>query len=47
MVCPAESAWDLHRALPEAKLLMIQDAGHSLSEAGIIDALVTATDAAV
>ena len=47
VVCPAESAWDLHRALPEAKLHIIQDAGHSLSEAGIIDALVSATDAAV
>ena len=47
VVCPAESAWDLHRAFPEAKLHIIQDAGHSLSEAGIIDALVSATDAGV
>lgn len=44
VVCPMTSAWDLHRAWPEAELRMIQDAGHSISEPGIIDALVDATD---
>lgn len=44
VVCPAESAWDLHRALPEAEFHLIADAGHSLSEKGITDALVRATD---
>lgn len=44
VVCPAESAWDLHRAFPEAEFYMIPDAGHSLSEKGITDALVRATD---
>ncbi|MGZ3809276.1 MAG: prolyl aminopeptidase [Bacteriovorax sp.] len=44
VVCPAESAWDLHRALPEAEFHLIADAGHSLSEKGIIDALIKATD---
>ncbi len=44
VVCPAESAWDLHRAFPEAEFYMIADAGHSLSEKGITDALVKATD---
>lgn len=44
VVCPAESAWDLHRAFPEAELHIIGDAGHSLSEKGIIDAMITATD---
>ena len=44
VVCPMTSAWDLHRAWPEAELKMIQDAGHSISEPGIIDALVDATD---
>jgi proline iminopeptidase len=38
------SAWDLHRGWPEAELHIIQDAGHSISESGIIDALVGATD---
>lgn len=44
IVCPATSAWDLHRAWPEARLHIIPDAGHSISEPGIIDALVSATD---
>ena len=44
VVCPLTSAWDLHRAWPEADLRIIPDAGHSISEPGIIDALVEATD---
>jgi proline iminopeptidase len=44
VVCPMTSAWDLHRAWPEAQLHIIPDAGHSISEPGIIDALVEATD---
>ncbi|MGH9928526.1 MAG: prolyl aminopeptidase [Pyrinomonadaceae bacterium] len=44
VVCPLMSAWDLHRAWPEAQLHIIPDAGHSISEPGIIDALVAATD---
>ncbi|AXA34352.1 prolyl aminopeptidase [Francisella adeliensis] len=44
MVCPAASAWDLHKAWPTAKLEIISDAGHSISEPGIVEALVKATD---
>lgn len=44
VVCPMISAWELHRAWPEAEFLIIQDAGHSISEPGIIDALVNSTD---
>ena len=44
VVCPATSAWDLHRAFPEAEFIIVPDAGHSVSEPGITDALVTATD---
>lgn len=44
VVCPPESAWELHRAWPEAEFVMVQDAGHSLSEDGIQKALVEATD---
>lgn len=44
IVCPIMSAWDLHRAWPEAQLQIIPDAGHSISEPGIVDALVKATD---
>lgn len=44
-VCtPAVTAWDLHRAWPEAKFEMIADAGHASSEPGIVDALVRATE---
>lgn len=44
VVCPAMSAWDLHRAWPEAELKLIPDAGHAATETGIVDALVRATD---
>ena len=44
MVCPVVSAWDLHRAWPEATLQIIPDAGHSATEAGIRSALLDATD---
>ncbi|PII84209.1 prolyl aminopeptidase [Leucobacter sp. OLJS4] len=41
---PATTAWDLHRAWPEAAFELIPDAGHAASEPGIVDALVRATD---
>lgn len=44
MVCPFMSAWDLHRAWPEATLRVIADAGHAAIEPGIADALIEATD---
>jgi proline iminopeptidase len=44
IICPLMSAWDLHRAWPEATLKIIPDAGHSVFEPGITDALVEATD---
>jgi proline iminopeptidase len=44
VLCPVRSAWDLHRAWPEADLRIIPDAGHSAFEAGIAAALVEATD---
>jgi proline iminopeptidase len=44
VVCPMRSAWDLHRAWPEADLRIVQDAGHSAFEPGNIDELVQATD---
>jgi proline iminopeptidase len=45
VVCPVRSAWDLHRAWPQATLEIIADAGHSAFEPGITDALLRATDA--
>jgi proline iminopeptidase len=44
VVCPAISAWNLHRAWPEADLVMVPDAGHSAFEAGNTHELVLATD---
>jgi proline iminopeptidase len=44
IVCPLRSAWDLHRAWPEATLRIVPDAGHSAFEAGISRELVAATD---
>jgi proline iminopeptidase len=44
VVCPARSAWELHRAWPEAELVIVPDAGHSATEPGIVSALVEATD---
>jgi len=44
MCTPIMTAWDLHRAWPEAELVVVDDAGHSASEPGIAAALVAATD---
>lgn len=41
---PMMTAWDLHRAWPEAELRIIDDAGHAFDEPGILDALISATD---
>ncbi|HEX8559396.1 MAG TPA: prolyl aminopeptidase [Pyrinomonadaceae bacterium] len=44
VVCPVRSAWDLHRAWPEADFRVVADAGHSAGEPGIIHELISATD---
>jgi proline iminopeptidase len=44
VVCPAKSAWDLHRAWPEADLRVVPDSGHAASEPGIVHELIEATD---
>jgi proline iminopeptidase len=44
VVCPLRSAWDLHRAWPEADLRIVPDAGHSAFETGTSRELVAATD---
>ncbi len=45
VVCPMTSAWALHRAWPEAELVVVPDAGHSAFEVGITRELVAATNA--
>ena len=42
---PPKTAWDLHKAWPEAKFIMVPDAGHAVSEPGITHHLIEATDA--
>ncbi|MCB9748380.1 MAG: prolyl aminopeptidase [Myxococcales bacterium] len=44
MVCPMQTAWELHKAWPEADFRVVNDAGHSSFEPGIIAELVAATD---
>ena len=44
VVCPMTSAWELHRAWPEAKLVVVPNAGHSATEPGILSALIETTD---
>ena len=44
LVCPIQSAWDLHRAWPEAEFVVVQSAGHAADEPGISSALVAATE---
>ena len=41
---PAKTAWDLHRAWPEADFQLVADAGHAFNEPGILQRLVAATD---
>ena len=43
VVCPMQTAWELHRAWPEADLRIVPDAGHSALEPGITHELVAAT----
>jgi len=41
---PAKTAWELHRAWPEADFHLINDAGHAYNEPGTLDQLIRATD---
>jgi proline iminopeptidase len=42
VVCPAESAWALHRVWPEAEFLITADSGHSAFDPANSRALVAA-----
>lgn len=42
--CPPVTAWDLHRAWPQAEFHMVEGAGHAYSEPGILHRLMEATD---
>jgi len=35
VVCPAKTAWDLHKAIPHSEFHIVPDAGHSFLRAGL------------
>ncbi len=41
---PAKTAWDLHKAWPQAEFHLVDDAGHAFDEPGILTRLLEATD---
>jgi proline iminopeptidase len=43
MICPLENAYTLHEAWPVSQLYIVREAGHSATEAPLIDALIRAT----
>ncbi|KJE91919.1 proline iminopeptidase [Capsaspora owczarzaki ATCC 30864] len=44
IVCPMNTAWELHKRFPEADFHIVPDAGHSAKEPGITALLLEATD---
>ncbi|WP_295963535.1 prolyl aminopeptidase [uncultured Bartonella sp.] len=44
IICRLSYAWKLHKSWPGSKLHIIEGAGHSYSEPGILDCLIKATD---
>ncbi len=44
VVCPPETAWELSKAWPEADFHIVAEAGHSLSEKGLTELMLKATD---
>ena len=44
VACPAQTAWDLHRAWPEAEFFLEEGTGHAQSQPPILSRLIEATD---
>ena len=44
MACPPVTAFELHRAWPEAEFHLVEGAGHAYSQPGILHHLIAATD---
>ena len=44
VVCPMQSAWDLHKKMQHSKLYIIPDSGHSMMEKGIQKKLIELTE---
>ena len=47
VVTPMKTAWELHKAWPEARFNLVKKAGHSSSDDGILHGLVAAADEAL
>ena len=45
VVCPAKSAWELHKVLPNSTLILVPDSGHPMGAVSIALHLVEASDA--
>lgn len=45
VVTPLKTAWDLHKKWTRAKFVIVEDAGHAVTEPGITAAIIEATDA--
>jgi proline iminopeptidase len=44
MCTPVRTAWELHRAWPEADFQLVKDAGHAFNQPGTLAKLIEATD---
>jgi proline iminopeptidase len=44
VVTPPVTAWELHRAWPDSTLTILPKAGHAVTDFGVLDALLAATD---
>jgi proline iminopeptidase len=44
IICPMQSAWDLHKAHPKSDLRIVLDGSHSPLDEGMVDQLVQATE---
>lgn len=44
LTCTLDSSWALHKALPNASMVIVPDVGHLAGEPAMIDALLSATD---
>ena len=44
VICPVDQAFELHEKWPNSQLKIIADAGHAVSEEGIVRALIDSTN---
>ena len=44
VICPAISAWELHKSLPKSELRIVSNGSHSPMDDGMINELVRASE---